>query len=155
MVLIEKIAICNKPFFTFAFFMDNKSNLGVNIAKRRIELGLTQEKAAERIGLSRQAYSRIENGRTRLISNRLYDIANAFGCDKNLILMGYDMTFDPEKIKDLLNEKDEKIVDAYRNIEVLEKENQQLREKVQSQERNIEMLLKMQESLTRLLVNTK
>lgn len=135
--------------------MDNKSSLGVNIAKRRIELGLTQEKAAERIGLSRQAYSRIENGRTRLISNRLYDIANAFGCDKNLILMGYDMTFDPEKIKDLLNEKDEKIVDAYRNIEVLEKENQQLREKVQSQERNIEMLLKMQESLTRLLVNTK
>lgn len=135
--------------------MYDKSNLGVNIAKRRIELGLTQEKAAERIGLSRQAYSRIENGRTRLISNRLYDIANAFGCDKNLILMGYDMTFDPEKIKDLLNEKDEKIVDAYRNIEVLEKENQQLREKVQSQERNIEMLLKMQESLTRLLVNTK
>ncbi len=135
--------------------MYDKSNLGVNIAKRRIELGLTQEKAAERIGLSRQAYSRIENGKTHLISDRLYDIADAFGCDKNLILMGYDMTFDPEKIKALLNEKDEKIVDAYRNIEVLEKDNQQLREKVQSQERNIEMLLKMQESLTRLLVNTK
>ncbi len=135
--------------------MYDKSNLGVNIAKRRIELGLTQEKAAERIGLSRQAYSRIENGKTHLISDRLYDIADAFGCDKNLILMGYDMTFDPEKIKALLNEKDEKIVDAYRNIEVLEKENQQLREKVQSQERNIEMLLKMQESLTCLLVNTK
>lgn len=135
--------------------MYDKSNLGVNIAKRRIELGLTQEKAAERIGLSRQAYSRIENGKTHLISDRLYDIADAFGCDKNLILMGYDMTFDPEKIKALLNEKDEKIVDAYRNIEVLEKENQQLREKVQRQERNIEMLLKMQESLTCLLVNTK
>lgn len=135
--------------------MYDKSNLGVNIAKRRIELGLTQEKAAERIGLSRQAYSRIENGKIHLISDRLYDIADAFGCDKNLILMGYDMTFDPEKIKALLNEKDEKIVDAYRNIEVLEKENQQLREKVQSQERNIEMLLKMQESLTCLLVNTK
>ena len=135
--------------------MYDKSNLGVNIAKRRIELGLTQEKAAEHIGLSRQAYSRIENGKTHLISDRLYDIADAFGCDKNLILMGYDMTFDPEKIKALLNEKDEKIVDAYRNIEVLEKENQQLREKVQSQERNIEMLLKMQESLTCLLVNTK
>ena len=135
--------------------MYDKSNLGVNIAKRRIELGLTQEKAAERIGLSRQACSRIENGKTHLISDRLYDIADAFGCDKNLILMGYDMTFDPEKIKALLNEKDEKIVDAYRNIEVLEKENQQLREKVQSQERNIEMLLKMQESLTCLLVNTK
>ena len=134
MVLIEKIAICNKPFFTFAFFMDNKSNLGLNVAKRRIELGLTQEKAAERIGLSRQAYSRIENGKTHLISDRVYDIADAFGCDKNLILLGYDMTFDPEKIKALLNEKDEKIVDAYRNIE---------------------MLLKMQESLTRLLVNTK
>ena len=135
--------------------MDNKSNLGVNVAKRRIELGLTQEKAAEHIGLSRQAYSRIENGKTHLISDRVYDIADAFRCDKNLILLGYDMTFDPEKIKALLNEKDEKIVDAYRNIEVLEKENQQLREKVQSQERNIEMLLKMQESLTCLLVNTK
>ena len=135
--------------------MVNKSNLGVNVAKRRIELGLTQEKAAERIGLSRQAYSRIENGRTRLISDRLYDIVDAFGCDKNLILMGYDMTFDPEEFKALLNEKDEKIVCAYRDIEALEKENQLLREKVQSQERNIEMLLKMQESLTCLLVNTK
>lgn len=99
--------------------MDNKSNLGVNVAKRRIELGLTQEKAAERIGLSRQAYSRIENGKTHLISDRVYDIADAFGCDKNLILLGYDMTFDPEKIKALLNEKDEKIVCAYRDIEAL------------------------------------
>ena len=135
--------------------MNDKSNLGANIAKRRIELGLTQEKAAERIGLSRQAYSRIENGKTHLISDRVYDIADAFGCDKNLILLGYDMTFDPEKIKALLNEKDEKIVCAYKDIEALEKENQLLREKVQSQERNIEMLLKMQESLTCLLVNTK
>ena len=135
--------------------MYDKSNLGVNIAKRRIELGLTQEKAAERIGLSRQAYSRIENGKTHLISDRVYDIADAFGCDKNLILMGYDMTFDPEKIKALLNEKDEKIVCVYKDIEALEKENQLLREKVQSQERNIEMLLKMHESLTCLLVNTK
>ena len=122
--------------------MDNKSNLGVNVAKRRIELGLTQEKAAERIGLSRQ----IENGKTHLISDRVYDIADAFGCDKNLILLGYDMTFDPEKIKALLNEKDEKIVCAYRDIEALEKENQLLKETVQNQERNIEMLLKMQES---------
>ena len=135
--------------------MNDKSNLGVNIAKRRIELGLTQEKAAERIGLSRQAYSRIENGKTHLISDRVYDIADAFGCDKNLFLLGYDMTFDPEKIKALLNEKDEKIVCAYKDIEALEKENQLLREKVQSQERNIEMLLKMHESLTCLLVNTK
>ena len=135
--------------------MDNKSNLGVNVAKRRIELGLTQEKAAERIGLSRQAYSRIENGKTHLISDRVYDIADAFGCDKNLILLRYDMTFDPEKIKALLNEKDEKIVCVYKDIEALEKENQLLREKVQSQERNIEMLLKMHESLTCLLVNTK
>ena len=131
--------------------MDNKSNLGVNVAKRRIELGLTQENAAERIGLSRQ----IENGKTHLISDRVYDIADAFGCDKNLILLGYDMTFDPEKIKALLNEKDEKIVCVYKDIEALEKENQLLREKVQSQERNIEMLLKMHESLTCLLVNTK
>ena len=122
--------------------MYDKSNLGVNIAKRRIELGLTQEKAAERIGLSRQ----IENGKTHLISDRVYDIADAFGCDKNLILLGYDMTFDPEKIKALLNEKDEKIVCAYRDIEALEKENQLLKETVQNQERNIEMLLKMQES---------
>ena len=40
--------------------MDNKSNLGVNVAKRRIELGLTQEKAAERIGLSRQDIEALE-----------------------------------------------------------------------------------------------
>ena len=39
--------------------MDNKSNLGVNVAKR-IELGLTQENAAERIGLSRQDIEALE-----------------------------------------------------------------------------------------------
>ena len=135
--------------------MENNINLGVNIAKRRIELGLTQEKAAERIGLSRQAYSRIENGKTHLISDRLYDIADAFECDKNLILMGYDMTFDPERIKALLNEKDEKIVCAYRDIEALEKENRLLKEKVQNKEMDIEILLKIQETLSSLLFNVK
>ena len=46
--------------------MEKNINLmGENIAKRRMELGFTQEKAAELIGVSRQSYSRIERGKTR------------------------------------------------------------------------------------------
>ena len=42
----------------------NLNLMGENIAKRRMELGFTQEKAAELIGVSRQSYSRIERGKT-------------------------------------------------------------------------------------------
>ena len=52
--------------------------MGENIAKRRMELGFTQEKAAELIGVSRQSYSRIERGKTRLVSKKLSKIADAF-----------------------------------------------------------------------------
>ena len=59
--------------------------MGENIAKRRMELGFTQEKAAELIGVSRQSYSRIERGKTRLVSKKLSKIADAFHCDENLV----------------------------------------------------------------------
>ena len=42
--------------------MLDKKTIGKNIRKRRKELGLTQEKAAEMIDISASFYSHIENG---------------------------------------------------------------------------------------------
>ena len=123
--------------------------MGDNISKRRLELGLTQEKAAELIGVSRQSYSRIERGKTRLVSKKLSIIADAFHCNENFIMLGYDFPFDPKRMDSLLNEKDEKIVYAHKNIEELEQRIQILNEKIASQEQNISILLRSQDSFLR------
>ena len=132
--------------------MKNASYLmGENIAKRRMELGFTQEKAAELIGVSRQSYSRIERGKTRLVSKKLSKIADAFHCDENLIMLGYDFPFDPKRVESLLNEKDEEIVYAHKSIEELEQRIQILNEKITSQEKNIDILLRSQEASLRII----
>lgn len=128
-----------------------KNLMGENIAKRRMELGFTQEKAAELIGVSRQSYSRIERGKTRLVSKKLSKIADAFHCDENLIMLGYDFPFDPKRVESLLNEKDEEIVYAHKSIEELEQRIQILNEKITSQEKNIGILLRSQEASLRII----
>ncbi len=50
-----------------------------NIRKARLYSGLSQEKLAARIGISRQAYYNIESGRTRLIHKKLELIARECG----------------------------------------------------------------------------
>jgi len=51
--------------------------IGVLIKERRNNLPITQERLAEKLGLSRASLANIETGRQRVLVHQLYAIANA------------------------------------------------------------------------------
>lgn len=51
------------------------------LRRRRVHAGLTQETAAERLGVSRWTYRHWEGGKHTPSAERLPQIAAAFGCD--------------------------------------------------------------------------
>lgn len=55
--------------------------LGINIAKYRQELGLTQEQLAEKLDLGNEAISRIERGVTMPSLMRLFEFSRVFHCN--------------------------------------------------------------------------
>lgn len=54
--------------------------IGEMIAKRRRALGLTQDQLAERLSMGREAYSRLELGKTSLSVPKLIQLANVLDC---------------------------------------------------------------------------
>ncbi len=62
--------------------------MGLRIAKRRKELGLTQEKAADKAGIAYQQYNKAEKGRTCLSSDTLQRISVALDISADYLLSG-------------------------------------------------------------------
>ena len=67
--------------------MELYRHLGLKVAECRAKLGLTQEKVAGKIGLSRASLANIESGRQRVMLHQLYALANAFGLKSILDLV--------------------------------------------------------------------
>jgi len=63
-------------------------------------LHLRQHDMAERLGISIEAYSKLERGKTRLHLARLQQIADIFGLETNQM-----MTLDQEELLPMLREK--------------------------------------------------
>lgn len=78
--------------------MDNieqKKRLGIRIKLRRIELGLTQEELAARLGnKSRASVCTVENGKEDMTTARIQQYANALEC--SLYYLIGDEGLDPE-----------------------------------------------------------
>ena len=55
--------------------------LGSNIAKYRIKKGLSQEKLAEIVDLSREYVTRVERGQKNISLKKVFAIADALGVD--------------------------------------------------------------------------
>ncbi len=51
--------------------------VGGQLRKRRLELGLSQLRVAEAIGVTFQQIQKYERGSNRVVASRLYDLANA------------------------------------------------------------------------------
>jgi transcriptional regulator with XRE-family HTH domain len=60
---------------------DVDRQIGARIRERRIMLGLTQQQAAELIGVTYQQEHKYEKGINRVAAGRLYAIARAFGVE--------------------------------------------------------------------------
>lgn len=66
----------------------NYADIGKRIRQERCGRSFTQEKLAEKIGISVTHMSNIENANTKLSLPVLVDIANALDCDSNVLLFG-------------------------------------------------------------------
>ena len=62
--------------------------IGWSLARARKIAGLSQEEAAERIGIGTEAYSRIERGLVSANAQRLTELAEAYGCSLIQLLAG-------------------------------------------------------------------
>ena len=60
--------------------------LGENIKKYRLEKGLTQEKLAEMVDLSREYIIRVEMGHKRISLKKLFEIADALNVDCSMLV---------------------------------------------------------------------
>ena len=58
----------------------------VNILRERTRLGLTQEYMGYKMGISQNAYSKIELGHTAITVNALFKIADIFDCPVEKLL---------------------------------------------------------------------
>ena len=61
--------------------------LGAKLKQKRISLGFTQEKVAEKLNMNESFYSRIENGSRSLSLQTLLDIANFYDLSLDWLLL--------------------------------------------------------------------
>lgn len=93
--------------------------LNLTIKSRRKNLGITQGQMAMRLGITRQAYNRIENGETMLISNKLPEIAKLLGMSEDGLL--FESLKDFADKRELYGEVCKDCLQMYDRIKYLEK----------------------------------
>ena len=83
-----------------------------NIVNARISLNMTQVQMANLIGVSRQAYIKLENGKTAIINKQIVRMAQKCGLAEERILFGF---LDFSDTLEALNEENEKIISEMKN----------------------------------------
>jgi transcriptional regulator with XRE-family HTH domain len=56
-------------------------SVGMRVRERRCELGMTQQKLAEAVGVTFQQLQKYEGGKNRITAGRLYQLAVALGVE--------------------------------------------------------------------------
>ena len=75
--------------------------VGLIIAKKRKELGLSQEELAERVGISQESLSRMEKGAIAPKFERLQAFADAFNCQVADLFAAKEYTHS-ERVRNLM-----------------------------------------------------
>jgi transcriptional regulator with XRE-family HTH domain len=117
-----------------------------NIQKARRASGFTQESISAALGISTNSYCQIEIGKTKLISERLFDIAMILNTTPEELLLGYTPTTNESsaKYEDMERMYKEKIarIEAENKIFKVESEAeiQRLKAAVESKDKIIGVL---------------
>lgn len=91
--------------------------IGARIRSRRIELGLTQEELAKRMGYtSRAAICKVESGQDNITSDRISKFANALGVNESY-LMGWDESEEADRLT--------KFMEKFKNLGLNEEQMEQ------------------------------
>ena len=121
--------------------MDEKS-MRENIARAREKKNFTKKAIAESLGISRIAYSAIENGPTRILNPNIEQIAEVLEVSLGELLLGYEP--DPDSAGLLMAEREEygkrreMLVGRYEEkLSAGDRENEALRALIESQKQTI------------------
>ena len=86
---------------------DTDRHVGARLRERRLQLGMTQQRMAELIGVTYQQAHKYEKGTNRIAGGRLYAIARALGVEVSFFYEGMDAeahAFEPNPKQRLLLE---------------------------------------------------
>ncbi len=124
--------------------MDNKT-VKENIYRIRKEKKITQQQMAERLGISRNSYRRIESGDTVLVNDHIVQIADLLEMSPDELLLG-DSASDGRKILDEMRVGyAQEISDRNRTISSLEERIRLLEDLVRTKDEIITMLKKQEQ----------
>ena len=127
--------------------MDNDS-IKNNVFKLRQERNMSQREVAEALGISRNAYRGIEMGKTMLISEKVFMLAEWAGVTPEEIVLGFAPSKDSSRMlkdaRERFNTRVKELVDEYENkLGDARKENEFLKERLQEKEDYITTLKSM------------
>jgi len=80
----------------------DKSKIGKRIAERRAQRQLTQEQLSEKIGMTENQVSRMENGRVIPRGETAIKLSRVLNVSTDYILLGHDIQIDDEGIADII-----------------------------------------------------
>lgn len=124
--------------------MDNKT-VKENIYRIRKEKKITQQQMAERLGMSRNSYRRIESGDTVLVNDHIVQIADLLEMSPDELLLG-DSASDGRKVLDEMRVGyAQEISDRNRTISSLEERIRLLEDLVRTKDEIITMLKKQEQ----------
>ena len=69
---------------------DADRHIGARLRERRLELGLTQQRLADLVGVSYQQVHKYETGANRITAGRLHELARALGVEPGSIFEGLE-----------------------------------------------------------------
>lgn len=125
-------------------------SIGKNIKKIRRFKEITQEELSEKLAMSVQAYSKLENGETRLDTDRLEQIAQILGVSaqeildlehKNLIFGQLNNLDNSQNNTINLNSENQKLINLFeKTIQEKGEEILFLREQIKAQNEQIRIL---------------
>lgn len=122
--------------------MDNRS-IKNNICKSRKEKKITQQQMAERLGISRNSYRKIESGNTVLVNDHVMHIARLLDKSPDEIVLGYSASEDSGKLLEEMNmEYARKIDELNGTISFLRERIRLLEDLVRTKDEIISMLKK-------------
>ena len=83
------------------------SEIGKRIATRRTQLGLTQEQAAERSGLTQQFFASVETGTKNIRAESIIGVSKALNVSTDFLLTGTVSNIDCNRLTNMLMQLDE------------------------------------------------
>lgn len=109
-------------------------NIHLTIEKERHSCGLTQKQVAEKLKTSQNNYCKIENGKSKLTVDRLFELSEIFGIPVIKILdpSGTQMTLKEKEYIKEINLLQEKLEEEKGKSEKYEHDKQLIRERINS-----------------------